>query len=245
MSMMGVYAICNLFDGRATAYIGSSKDIERRWRDHVALLRSGRHPNPYLQAAWDKYGEAAFEFYVIEEVANEADLLAREQYWLDRYLENPDACYNIARCAEAPMRDPPEETRRKMSESHRGRTPWNKGKNMDAEFRRRASEAARKRWASGKYKNRRKRRLTEEHRNKISKALKGRRMSEKSRRKVAEARAKPYPALIHRETGEIIPAGYNLCKMCREQGLNQRNIWFVVRGKRQSHKGWELLREAL
>ena len=71
MSMMGVYAICNLFDGRATAYIGSSKDIERRWRDHVALLRSGRHPNPYLQAAWDKYGEAAFEFYVIEEVANE------------------------------------------------------------------------------------------------------------------------------------------------------------------------------
>lgn len=34
---------------------------------HIASLRGGYHINPHLQAAWDKFGEDCFEFFVIRE----------------------------------------------------------------------------------------------------------------------------------------------------------------------------------
>ena len=76
----GIYNIVNLIDG--TIYIGSSKDCNMRWSYHRVELRSGRHCNGKLQNAWNKYGEEAFEFRVIEHCA-EADLLKREQFHLD------------------------------------------------------------------------------------------------------------------------------------------------------------------
>ena len=33
---------------------------------HKTLLRSGNHANKHLQSAWDKYGEDAFKFFVID-----------------------------------------------------------------------------------------------------------------------------------------------------------------------------------
>lgn len=50
-------------------YIGQSKTIQRRWHDHLKCLRDGKHVNRHLQAAFQKYGEDAFEFSVIEECA--------------------------------------------------------------------------------------------------------------------------------------------------------------------------------
>jgi predicted GIY-YIG superfamily endonuclease len=64
-------------------YIGSAVDIQQRWIHHRATLRSGNHRNKHLQAAWDKYGEDAFEFTILE-YASRDDLLKTEQSWMDR-----------------------------------------------------------------------------------------------------------------------------------------------------------------
>jgi len=78
----GIYKITNVVNGKF--YIGSSKEIEKRWDDHKQYLRGGYHINPKLQHAWDFYGEDKFVFDVIEEVQpDEKLLLEREQYHLD------------------------------------------------------------------------------------------------------------------------------------------------------------------
>jgi group I intron endonuclease len=55
-----VYAIVHVASG--DSYIGSSVDIDTRWRKHRETLRRGAHHSRRLQAAWVKFGEAAFVF---------------------------------------------------------------------------------------------------------------------------------------------------------------------------------------
>lgn len=85
----GVYLIwCT---DRERGYVGSSKDVYKRWREHRALLRSGQHDNQALQRAWDKYGGDAFEFSILERVSG--DLLGRETFWIGE-LNTYRAGYN-------------------------------------------------------------------------------------------------------------------------------------------------------
>lgn len=74
----GIYKILNKIDGKF--YIGSSKNIEGRWSDHIRNLRSNSHVNPKLQHAWNFHGENNFEFLIVESTD---DVLDREQYFLD------------------------------------------------------------------------------------------------------------------------------------------------------------------
>jgi group I intron endonuclease len=70
-------------------YIGSTtRDVGLRWYRHKKDLKSGIHHSAFLQRAWDKYGEAAFEFSVVEIVEDNSQLLAREQAWLDNRKAN-------------------------------------------------------------------------------------------------------------------------------------------------------------
>ena len=84
-------------------------------------------------------------------------------------------------------------------------------------------------------------RHTDAHNRRIGDAHKGKENSEETKRKMGVANAKPYPAFIHRDTGEIIPAGVNLSRMCQGRGLDQRNMHRVKSGKQSHHKGWMLL----
>lgn len=59
----GVYSIRHLKSGRA--YVGSSINIQRRWKDHRGYLQRGNHPNPKLQALWNKHGADAFVWEVL------------------------------------------------------------------------------------------------------------------------------------------------------------------------------------
>lgn len=60
----GIYAIYNSKSGKA--YIGQSKDVERRKRDHFRELRKGTHHNQYLQRSYDLDGEDNFHFIIME-----------------------------------------------------------------------------------------------------------------------------------------------------------------------------------
>lgn len=82
MNKTGIYKITNKRNGKF--YIGSSKQIERRWWEHQNDLNKNNHSNHKLQTAWNHYGSNEFDFTIIEDV-EESQLLIREQFYLDAF----------------------------------------------------------------------------------------------------------------------------------------------------------------
>ena len=121
MSPAGVYAIVHTASGRM--YVGSSVRLRRRWADHRRLLRRGSHSNRYLQAAWSTYGEDAFEFVLLEEVADITKVIEREQAWLDELRPTDRARgFNLSPTASSVLglRFTPEQ-RERVAAGQRGR----------------------------------------------------------------------------------------------------------------------------
>jgi group I intron endonuclease len=88
------------------------------------------------------------------------------------------------------------------------------------------------------------RKLTKEHRRKISEANKGRIVSIDTRSKISKKRSRPYPAFINLHTGEVIPEGVGMARECRRRGLSIGKMSGVRNGQAISHKGWALLDES-
>lgn len=127
MFKTGIYKIVNLLNGKV--YIGSGLDIFRRWREHKNHLKAQKHHNVRLQRAWNKYGEDAFEFIVIEYCLKEF-LNMREQYWIDSVNAcNNKTGYNIAPIAGSNRGIKySEATRLKMSLAANNRSEQHKSK---------------------------------------------------------------------------------------------------------------------
>ena len=117
--MQGIYRITCYYSG--LSYIGSAVDIRVRWGAHRRALRRNRHHSIHLQNAWNKYGESAFEFLLIEIVENKEELLSREQWWLDR-LDTYKNGYNCTPLAGSHLgRKASDESRKKMSLAQLGK----------------------------------------------------------------------------------------------------------------------------
>ena len=92
-SNCGIYKITNLKNNKA--YIGQSTDIKTRWKNHKKELENNSHRNSHLQNAFNKYGEEAFEFRILEETFEE-NLDDAEEYWIDYFdSTNPRKGYNL------------------------------------------------------------------------------------------------------------------------------------------------------
>ena len=115
----GIYQILNTSNGKC--YIGSSVNIKTRWKNHVSALRKNKSQNIKLQNAWNKHGEMAFEFNIIEIVYGDKECLyKREQHYIDLY-DSARRGYNILAAAGSSLGyKHTEETRIKLSESHKG-----------------------------------------------------------------------------------------------------------------------------
>jgi group I intron endonuclease len=89
----GVYLWTNTTNGKV--YVGSAAgSIVHRERVHRSSLRGGYHQNKHFQAAWNKYGEAAFAYCVLELCPPEK-CVEREQHWIDHYKSaDPKNGYN-------------------------------------------------------------------------------------------------------------------------------------------------------
>jgi group I intron endonuclease len=98
MTIRGIYAIVNTANG--AAYVGSSIDIELRFRHHKNGLNKGEHHNVYLTRAWKRYGAEKFAFIILEEMpdASRSEMYAREQFWIDTLLDS----YNISGVVDVP-----------------------------------------------------------------------------------------------------------------------------------------------
>jgi group I intron endonuclease len=81
----GIYGIKNLITGKW--YVGQSVRISLRRAQHFSDLRHNRSRSEHLQCSFNKYGEASFEFHIIEEVAEDM-LDMREKAWIRYYKSN-------------------------------------------------------------------------------------------------------------------------------------------------------------
>nr|DAL02943.1 MAG TPA: intron associated endonuclease [Crassvirales sp.] len=77
----GIYIITNINNGNR--YVGSSKNMFNRLRDHIWDLQSNRHINSHLQNAWNKYGEENFEYGILC-ICTEEEKLNKEQFFIDK-----------------------------------------------------------------------------------------------------------------------------------------------------------------
>lgn len=78
-------------------YVGISKDISKRFREHRSLLRHGKHFEPELQNDWIKYGEGQFYMSVLQDLPEMATMVEKQQAevgWMDK---NGDRLYNSRR----------------------------------------------------------------------------------------------------------------------------------------------------
>jgi hypothetical protein len=78
-------------------YVGQTSQGRQRWSDHKYRLRNGIHPTPQLQKDWDKRGEDAFRFNIVEELPcdfNKEQLLEKEAALMLEHISNGAKLYN-------------------------------------------------------------------------------------------------------------------------------------------------------
>lgn len=117
MGISGIYKITNVKNGRI--YIGSSYNIQKRWKGHAAALRCGKHTNRFLQNDYNKCGADAFVYEVVESTdhLDQNGRLALEEEYILKYYDHGQSCYNLCNRAVAgggKLKDPAS-TKHKLS----------------------------------------------------------------------------------------------------------------------------------
>lgn len=79
--MIGVYAIVNTSSQKV--YVGSSKNVNKRFLCHASFLRNGKHHCAHLQSSFDLNGPKAFQFRILAECATREEAQELEQAMLD------------------------------------------------------------------------------------------------------------------------------------------------------------------
>ncbi|MBI1214129.1 MAG: hypothetical protein GC190_21920 [Alphaproteobacteria bacterium] len=132
----GVYLILN----RKTnlVYVGGTRRLAHRWRQHCRLLHQGKHPNKRMLADWKTHGSSVFRFIVLQECRPSA-LLRLEQHVIDRLKAcDPTRGYNSqkkARSNRVGVRERKEVVAARMAKQ--------RGRKLSASHRRRISAAMR------------------------------------------------------------------------------------------------------
>lgn len=213
----GVYKI--ICHATEKFYVGSSNNLRDRWAFHRRSLRKDKHYSTYLQRSWNKYGESAFTFEVVELVMPWS-IIDREQYWLDTLKPFGQRGFNTSHTATGmsiPGRKHSPETRAKISASL-------KGHEVSAETRKKLSE-------SNTGFN-----PTTETRAKIGAAQKGKTISSESAAKTGDAHAKNW--IVTTPDGQEILIR-SLRKFCLAHELPAGNMQGVASGRYSQYKGWK------
>ncbi len=118
-----IYQIVNKLN-KAT-YIGSilRRKPEHRWHRHITDLKAGKHHSKHLQRAWNKYGEQAFTFEVLQQIPDTDDVIKLEQQYLDnRKMNYPSNLnYNVCWVAGSCVgRRWSKKARQALSKAHKG-----------------------------------------------------------------------------------------------------------------------------
>ena len=243
----GIYGIENKESGKW--YVGQASDIHKRWNDHKWLLINGKHKNKHLQSAWNKRGEGAFVFHILE-LCDANALNEREKYWI-KIKDAQINGYNKTAGGEGLKNwDAPEWYRRQRSQMYAGEKNPFYGRKHTEETRAKLRETHRgeRHVNYGKH-------LSEETRAKISAAHTGMKHSEETRKKLSEMnKGNPFPrSAIEKSRKKAMSPENHLCRpvVCittnewyfsaseaaRKTGLDRSKISACCRGDRKTTKG--------
>jgi group I intron endonuclease len=245
MKESGIYQFKNKITN--CVYIGSSDHLHRRKTHHFRLLRLNKHHCVRLQEAWNAYGEAAFDYEVLELCAPDVRV-ELEQRYLDKMKNHHHLLYNTSLTAGSGgsyLRGT-----KKNPDAVERSAAGNRGKKRTAE------QIAAKRLVVGKeycakdpngvvhaFKNISL--FCEENglqfRN-LHAVLVGKRRSHKGWTRPDDARG----ARIQQEVTLVDPLGNKhhvtrISKFAKDNGLRDGAIYDMIKGKTSQTKGWRLL----
>lgn len=251
---MCIYLRTNKINGKK--YVGQAVDFDRR---EYEWKHAKYYAGPLINRARGKYKIDDFKSEILRECQTQEELNQWEQYYIKKLNTKYPNGYNLTDGGEGTTgfrhseearkkisqaqigRQSPnkgkhlsEETKNKLSESLKGKTPWNrglkgmqaawnKGKHLSEDHKRILSEA------------RTKTQMTDEWRNKISASMKGK--TPKS--------AKP-PKKVYQYTldGKLVKI-WNSTRECEKDGFKSQNVSACCRYKMKQYKGYKWSYEPL
>lgn len=252
----GIYQIVCSATGKF--YIGSAVNLQSRRRVHLHGLRNNVHHSVTLQRAFNKYGEDAFTFEVLELVPVPL-LIEREQYWLDKLKPfDPAIGYNINLTAGSRLgAEVSPETREKLRQA-------NLGKKYGEETKRKHSEHGKLRKHNDATKEKvRQIRLGTKRSPETCERIRESKLGHKQTEATIEKRRISRAGYTHNEEtraqirasniagnewrmktlivtapdGTVYTA-HGIGKFCKEHNLNRSALAQVAKGKTPHHKGW-------
>ena len=232
----GVYQIRNVLNNRV--YIGSTIDFKVRWQQHIKNLRKNKHNNCFLQADFNKCGEPAFVFEVVEVTENKTkeQRLLVEKWYIEQHFGKQ--CYNlrINPCSRDEGKDKnPEVSKKRRSEALKRRY-------QDPEQKERLSARFRELWQQPEYREK----ILEHVRSPESvQKFKDSCRSKEAMSKMAASKAKHWGRIIS-PTGVVFDIT-NMCKFCREHGLCKQSMMSLFKNKDVHYAcgGWRLYDDKL
>lgn len=277
MKISGIYKIINKVNGKV--YVGSSVDIFRRINRHKYDLIKTQHFNLHLQSAWNKYGKENFEFNIAENVEPNM-LIETEQKYLDICKSNPTNFYNMSYSVEFTTRGIKLSKETRLLISKNNAKYW-KGKTLSDETKRKLSDSHKGKIHSNEHKMKMSKIMSgagnpmygkifsDEYKRKLSNSHKGKTASEETKKKMSmsnlgkhnnfsvDAKKKLSELMKLRcangKNPRIIQTkfvfihenhGQKICRMidlCNEFKLVSGDISPICRGIRKSSKGWKCL----
>lgn len=172
-NISGIYKIENKINGKC--YIGSSKNVENRWKRHLSVLSNNSHYNTHLQRAVDIYGLDNFAFSIIMN-CNIDDLAHYETAYIEEF-DSYASGYNQTQTGY-PFSE----------ESIKQMTRDRKGKRLSDTHKQNISDSLKGRV------------VTEETRQKISIANKGKKRTDDFRKESAERASNPTEETIQKKS---------------------------------------------
>lgn len=216
----GIYRIVCISTNKF--YLGSAINLYKRQCHHFRELRHNIHHNPKLQSAFNKYGEQAFTFEVLELVLVPEMLTAREQYWFANLKPFGSRGFNIDRIAGSRLgAKVSQQAREKMSAAKRGKPGNSRGRKPSPETiaKRtrsrsgyRPSAQTRERIAQAN----RGRQVSLETRQKLSEANRGKTISQEQRLKLSQERKGKTQSLEMREKRRLAQIGHSVSPEARQ-----------------------------
>ena len=217
--MITIYLRTNTVNGMQ--YVGQTNNIKKRNWDWNCL--KWNYANPLINRDREKYGLDKWESKVLKECDD-----SEGDYWEEYYIKElntkfPNG-YNFRDGGNGKGYIPTEETRKKISEAHKGKYVgekcWNYGIKRSEEFKQKVSEAlkGRKVWNKGVP-------MREESKKKLSEARTGKPTNKKSRTIYQYTKDK-----------ELVKVWTSIKELKKE--YSQGNVYECCNGRRKTHKGY-------